>query len=149
MLATARILAESDNGSPTNASLCRAVSSGYYALFHCLALECANLFVPEGRVSPAWHQVYRALEHGFVKSQCRQRAVVSKFPTDIQAFALWFIEMQVKRHEADYDPNATFLKSDVMTDLFSIEETIRAFQATDIVSKRAFCIFVLLRDRKS
>ncbi len=101
------------------------------------------------RASPAWRQVYRSLEHGFVKSQCKQKTTVAKFPDHIQDFAALFVDIQVKRHDADYDPSTTFLKSDVMAELLSIKNTIVAFQEVAVRDRRAFCVFVLLKDRKS
>ena len=71
LLAAARQLAGTSGGPPpSQASLRRAVSTTYYALFHCMAENCADMLVGgpgSGRSRPAWHQAYRALEHGRAK----------------------------------------------------------------------------------
>ena len=45
LIDAARTLAESGRGRPTQARLRRAVSTGYYALFHTLAASAANLLI--------------------------------------------------------------------------------------------------------
>ena len=72
LIATARGLAEGDPRRPSQANLRRAVSTAYYAMFHCLAGTAADLLIGGSR-SEAWHQVYRALEHGSAKGACRNR----------------------------------------------------------------------------
>ena len=63
LMEVARALAESGQAPPTQARLRRAVSTAYYAMFHCLAASAADLFIGTVR-NPAWHRIYRALEHG-------------------------------------------------------------------------------------
>ena len=72
LIQTARRLAQPGAAQPTQADLRRAVSTAYYALFHCLAATAADLLTGSSR-SPEWHQVYRALEHGKARSACRQK----------------------------------------------------------------------------
>lgn len=128
----------------------RAVSSCYYALFHCLARECANLLIGgEGsnRSPEAWNQVYRSLEHGHAKQSCANKAMIRKFPKGIEDFSNAFVTMQQKRHEADYDPSATFAKSAVESDIGLVEEAIRKFKQVPVKDRRAFCAYVLLKPR--
>jgi hypothetical protein len=101
LLTTAEALAATSKGKPKQAHLRRAVSTTYYALFHCLAKCCADMLVGASKagVSPeAWKQVYRSLEHGYCKGPCSNRTVVSKLPQAIQDFANHFVQMQAKRH---------------------------------------------------
>ena len=51
------------------ASLRRAISTAYYAVFHSLARIAADLIVGTDR-NEAWHQAHRALEHGSAKNAC-------------------------------------------------------------------------------
>ena len=74
LLAIAESLASgsvgSQRGRPRQADLRRAISTAYYALFHTLAGNCANLLVggrASTRTRQAWRQLYRALDHGQVK----------------------------------------------------------------------------------
>ncbi|MDE0039894.1 MAG: hypothetical protein OXU77_20405 [Gammaproteobacteria bacterium] len=136
---------------PRKADLCRAVSSSYYALFHCLAKNCADLLARTGTHTsrPAWRQAYRALQHGTAKSRCEQRDVMRRFPNPIQDFGNLFVEMQRKRHTADYDPDAQFRKSDVVTDIDRVEDVVARFSRVAATERRALAIHVLLAQRKS
>ena len=55
-----------------------------------------------------------------------------------------FVNMQGKRHSADYDPDATFDKSNVLQDINAAEDAIRRFNAAPRLDRRAFSIYVLL-----
>jgi hypothetical protein len=128
----------------------RAVSSCYYALFHCLARECANLMIGgagSARSNEAWRQVYRSLEHGPTKDKCANSKMIRKFPKEIEDFANAFVTMQAKRHDADYDPVASFTKSSVETDIKLVEQAIKDFRAAKAMDRRAFCAYVLLKNR--
>ena len=74
---TARDLTTSSSGRPRQSNLRRAVSTTYYALFHCLATCCADMIVGGAgadRSEPAWRQAYRALDHGPVRTTAGRRA---------------------------------------------------------------------------
>jgi len=133
-------------GRPREVNLRRAVSTTYYALFHCLADCCANMLagsVQANRSHPAWRQTYRALQHTTARNRCR-RDTINRFPADIRNFAKLFVSMQVKRHSADYDPGAKFLKSDVIQDIDESEDAIKRFSEVPRADRRAFAIYVLL-----
>jgi len=124
------------------------VSTAYYALFHCLARDRADLMIGgtgANRSRPAWAQVYRALEHGLARTQCENRDVVAKFPKPIENLAICFVMIQKKRHLADYDPLARFSKSGVQADIKVAERAILSFQAEAPADRRAFCAWVLFR----
>ena len=150
LLGTAHVLLSSAGGKPTEASLRRAVSSAYYALFHCLARECADLLIGgdgSDRSNAAWRQAYRALEHGSAKTKCRKREMIAKFPVEIRGFAKTFADLQETRHSADYDPFAQFNGLDVGTDIAAAEAAIAEFRSAPVKHRRAFCAYVLLKDR--
>ena len=99
------------------------------------------------RSSEAWCQVYRALEHGKSKAQCKEKGIIKKFPNELQDFANMFVELQAKRHDADYDPAIKLLKSSVQQDLLGAEEIIRQFKKVPIKDRRAFAAWVLFKKR--
>ena len=152
-LATAEDLAGSDRrGRPRQTNLRRAVSTTYYALFHCLATCCANMLVGgprSDRSRPAWGQTYRALRHGTARQRCERLAIISRFPAAIQDFAQLFSEMQAKRHAADYDPYAAFSKSDVLQGIAAAAAIIDLFNATPARDRRAFAVYVRLDARNN
>jgi hypothetical protein len=150
LLKTAKELVQATNGKPRQANLLRATSTAYYALFHTLARSCADLLIggPNSvRSKPAWHQAYRALEHGFAKNACKNSSKLTLFPQEIQDFANMFVAMQVKRRRADYDPHEKAYKSAVLLDIDLVEAVIDGFHGAPLKDRRAFAAFVLLKAR--
>ena len=127
------------------------MSTAYYALFHCLARCCADTLVGKTRAhrsGPAWSQAYRALEHGHARTQC-SRPRIRTFPPEIQDFAEAFTDMRKKRHLADYEPEGRWTKSNVEEDLDAATDAIDGFEAAPLRDRRAFAVFVLLRNRNT
>ena len=148
LIETARVLAESGPGRPTQASLRRAVSTAYYALFHCLAATAADLFIGQQR-NPAWHRTYRALEHGRARSACREAQTTPSYPEEIRYFAKRFVALQKARHQADYALDADdYQQSDVLVYIAAAELAIGQFEQADIEAKRGFAAHALFRQRQ-
>ena len=149
LMEVARVLAESGHAPPTQARLRRAISTAYYALFHCLAMSAANLFIGTVR-SPAWHRTYRALEHGRARSGCRQVQTMPEFPVEVRDFAEAFVALQKARQEADYALDTpAYQKSDVLGYIVSAELAIRQFEQAAMDARRGFVAHVLFRPRSS
>ena len=147
LIEAAHILVEFGDAPPTQARLRRAVSTGYYAMFHTLAASSADLFIGTER-SPAWHRAYRALDHGRAKSACRQGQVMREFPAEIRYFAKVFVELQVERQQADYALDApAYEKSDVLDRIAFAEQAIGRFEQADVEARRGFAAHVLFRQR--
>ena len=148
LIAAALDLVEAGSrGRPRQANLRRAVSTTYYAMFHCLSVCCADLLVGgagSDRSEPAWRQVYRALEHGAARQRCTRTAIIQKFPVEIREFADRFVSMQQKRHQADYAPEARYDKDFVLQDIVAIAEAIAKFQRVPVKDRRAFAVYLLL-----
>ena len=140
----------SGRGRPRQTDLCRAVSAAYYAMFHTLARCCADLLAgstPAARSNPAWRQTYRALEHGLARQQCGNQAVMRRFPPEIRKFGEVFVAIQQERHDADYDPGITFSRAQVMRFIDRGSDAIAGFNTVDRGQRRAFSLYVLLRQR--
>ena len=150
LLQIAADLAEASTRRPRRTDLCRAVSTAYYALFHCLARVCADALAgkvgPNSNQRPAWRRVYRALDHGEAKKRCRQ-AAAQQFPREIGDFAETFISLQRRRHLADYDPDFPFSKSEVIEDIEQVQSVIARFSGAPRDHLRAFSIHVLMKAR--
>ncbi len=99
------------------------------------------------RSDEAWHQVYRALEHGQAKNNCNRQEILNKFPGDIVDFANTFVDLQLKRHKADYDPHEKFYKSAVKQDIADAADVMGRFKNVPVKDRRAFAAFVLLKVR--
>ena len=87
------------------------------------------------------------MEHGLAKSKCKNQQIVSLFPAHIIDFANVFVVMQEQRHSADYDPFFKVTKSQVKAYIASSRVAIDNFTACSARDKRAFCAYVLLKDR--
>ena len=143
LMETARALME----RPTQARLRRAVSTVYYAMFHTLAVTAADLFIGTAR-GPAWHRVYRALEHGRARNACQRGRTMGEFPAGIRKFAKTFTELQTERQQADYALDTkVYETSDVLVSIASAEEAIDGFARVDVESRRNFVAHVLFRQR--
>ena len=140
-------LAESDHAPTMQARLRRAVSTAYYAMFHCLAEAAADLFIGSAR-SPAWHRTYRALEHGRARRACQQAQTMPEFPPEVRDFAKAFVIMQVERQKADYALDTrTYRSSDVQAQVLAAGLAIGQFGQAAVEAKRGFAAHVLFRQR--
>ncbi len=146
-IATAKDLLQANTrGRPRETNLRRAISTTYYALFHSVALCCADSLVGgpnSNRSEAAWQQAYRALQHRQARSRC-QRRDIEKFPIEIQEFANLFVLMQQKRHRADYAPDGDFYKDAVFQYVADAEYQISRFAKVPLKDRRAFAVYVLM-----
>jgi hypothetical protein len=99
------------------------------------------------RSKPAWRQTFRAVDHGSAKNACKNTRILSQFPKEIEDFGNLLLELQQKRHDADYDPFSFLTRSSVSTDLDAVKETIREFKRSPVKDKRAFAAFILFKKR--
>ena len=147
LIETARRLVQTGATQPTQADLCRAVSTAYYALFHCQAAAGANLITGSSSHGPEWHQVYRALEHGKTRSACQQQEVMRTLPMGILAFAEVFVDLQKVRHQADYAHGGQYSKLRVLAMVDAAKDTIDQFEQADAGHQRSFAVHVLFKRR--
>jgi len=132
LLEQANFLSGREANKPKQASLRRAVSAAYYAVFHLLAEEAAaqaTVAAPRGLSQRA----QRALEHGEMK-QAAQNFDGRQLPRHIQPLlstplsleligvARNFVQLQELRHEADYDVTAKFDRTTVQRQIKLAEQ---------------------------
>ena len=137
LLKQARFLARKEPKRPSQASLRRAVSASYYALFHLLIDEATRLLLSGHARSPLRRCLARAFTHSAMKQAAFQFTLDRVSPklspgldgravqpglTDV---AETFIELQELRHHADYDRARRFTRGETL-DL--IESAERAFR---------------------
>ena len=116
LLEQASHLARREKRKPKQASLRRAVSSSYYAVFHLLTSEAvANWRTIRQRASLA-----RSFEHGKMRSAC-ERVLRAPFAgrnlnsvANLKMVAKSFIQLQQQRHTADYDNSKTWSRTEVL-----------------------------------
>ena len=151
LLAAARLLLEAARDGRDSAPARRAVSTAYYAMFHCLARICADRLAANRGVPlrPATRQtVYRALQHGRAKRRCANPQIIAPYPKAIRAFARGFAELQKKRHRADYDPKAVFQAAEAQKSVDEAERLIHALLNAPEADLRDFALRVLLAERE-
>lgn len=126
------------------------MSTAYYAVFHQLCWTVADTFIggqSAQRSTPAWRQAYRSVDHGFAKSQCRDTRIIQLFPRAVQDLANVFVELQIARHAADYDPLHRLVRSEVKAEIDRAEQAIRLFRNEPIKDRRAFAAWITLKNR--
>ncbi len=132
----------------------RSVSSAYYAMFHALCENAADCLIggsSPDRCERAWVQTYRAPAHNFAKKACERCTVKSNgynFPTEIEDFAAYFVQMYEARMRADYNPTARFARPEVLSMIEGAKKAIATFQSTEKKHKCAFAALVLFQERK-
>ena len=134
------------------ANLRRAVSTAYYAMFHCLAGVAANLFIG-GKRSPAWHRVHRALEHRKIREACQNKKAMEGFgfPSEIHYFAKKFVELQERRQRADYalddNPEDPYYETRVLALITTAALAIKQLEQAAVQHRRNFVAYVLFKQR--
>jgi hypothetical protein len=114
LLEQAQHLALREPKKPKQASLRRAVSAAYYALFYFLLFEATLLFFPH-EPAALRSRASRAFSHGEARSACVifsksgiKDLTIDPLETELIDMARTFIELQEARHRADYDLNESF-----------------------------------------
>ena len=146
LIETAHGLTELSPRRPSQANLRRAQSTAYYAVFHCLAATVANALMGKGR-GEAWHQTYRALEHGSARKACQNMQAMREFPPEIRRFAKSFKDLQGARNRADYALDGRYNKLDVLADIATAEAAIAWLEGADAQHRRRFAAHVLFKRR--
>jgi hypothetical protein len=123
LLAQARFLARREPKRVKQASLRRAISAAYYALFHLLGFEASRLFVRDDRLLYRLSRVYGHSEmndvsKSFAKGQWPNTfnpvKGVFSIPQELKDVAQAFVDLQEARHNADYDLAARFTRRDAL-----------------------------------
>ncbi len=159
-LEQARHLATRERTRPKQASLRRAVSVAYYALFHLLSDEASKTLVRGLRDSDDLQaRTARTLDHGAMARACRAFSAGALPPAlrfllpldaDLRLVAERFAEAQESRHRADYNLQANFNRTDTLNFLDQIEEAFDAYtrvQNSDAATYFLFALFFYKSDR--
>lgn len=160
LLAQARLLAEKEPRRPKQASLRRAVSAAYYALFHLLVDDATRRLMGRADRAALRGCLARAFNHAAMKTVARQFAEGGVSPKlspglngeapqdELARIASAFVDLQQQRHEADYDMRRRFTRIEVLS---SIDDAERAFLDWRVVRGSAqadtFLVGLLAFDR--
>lgn len=155
-----KLLAPPPAGPPRQVDLRRAISAAYYGVFHFVLTAAADEFVGvTKRATVRYALVYRSVDHRGLRDLCNEMkksqlsakydrtAPASGFGANIQAFASAFIELQEKRHAADYDPSIRVKTSDALLALSTARSAVRRFTGANATRRKAFLSLVLFAPR--
>ena len=98
----ARLLATTDKGRPRSASLRRAVSTAYYAVFQALCTACADRLVGRRQPWDVYTPVFRALDHYATTQALRQPSFATT--PELHRLGSLLKDLQSVREWADYNP---------------------------------------------
>jgi uncharacterized protein (UPF0332 family) len=134
LLEHAKHLANREPRHPRQVSLRRAVSAAYYALFHALLAEAADMlaYAHPGNLRA---QIGRAFSHGHMKEVCKSFSsgspiaatnaiIIPPIRTEIGEIARAFISLQQARHEADYDTLTSLSKTYAIQKIDDAEQAL-------------------------
>ncbi|RVU19046.1 hypothetical protein [Methylobacterium oryzihabitans] len=128
------------------ASMRRAVSSAYYALFHAMCFVCAAVVVGWSRTGEL-EPVYRMLDHGQAKKRLTsaEAAQIDPRVADIgAAFAL----LQEQRHLADYSPPSLPVSRDQTLILVArAREAVTALESLNDDQRRRLAVLLITKTR--
>ena len=126
-------LVHEDPANPKQASLRRAVSAAYYAIFHLLIFEATSNY-GQANLQTA---LGRAFDHGTMKNASRAVANAQTFPfkgenpATVEALRFigrTFMKLQDQRHFADYDLTKDFDPTDARALVKSAQTFFTAWQ---------------------
>lgn len=142
-------LANADNGNPNQACLRRALSTGYYALFHLLIEEATNMWAVERQRSIIGrtfdHSRMKAICEGILKSATGGAGVV---PSQLQKVSRTFVVLQEIRHQSDYDNSIVWSRHDVHDILDLVSNTFDGwFMIRSDAAAQDFLLDLLLPKR--
>jgi uncharacterized protein (UPF0332 family) len=154
LLEQAKHLANREKKRPRQASLRRAVSTAYYALFHLLIHEATlNWRRVDQRALLA-----RFFEHGKMKAASdRQRGVINAYlrtnpapcpdldcARHLHHVADTFFQAQQHRHTADYDNATTWTRTEVLTLIDLLDSAFQSWhQISEDAAAQAYLISLL------
>ena len=160
LLEQARHLANREPKRPKQASLRRAVSTAYYALFHLLGIELAKNWKRAAERST----LARMLEHGQMARVCTtKRDKLNEYFTTrppasrqltvlkhIHAITNTFVQMHEQRQFADYDTSREWGRTDVLEKIDSVQAAFDSWrEISDEAEAQNFLVTLLLKERKN
>jgi hypothetical protein len=155
-----RLVTRHGGRAPRQADLRRAISSAYYALFHAILTEAADDFAGKTqRHTPRYSLVYRSIDHRSLRSLCEEVRKVTLpakytsylpkggFGSDLKAVATAIVDLQEKRHAAEYDPRFRGRTSDAILAVATARTALALFRRLSRAQRRAFISLLVFSPR--
>ena len=155
-----RLIERRGAGAPRRVDLRRAISNAYYGVFHAVTAAAADAFVGRGRrVGPQYSLAYRSIDHRYLRQICdevrrptlRDRSKPygppQGFAPDMIAFVELLLELQQKRHAADYDPALRFSSSEARLSIGTARDALRHWRDVPDAERTVFVALLLFPPR--
>lgn len=123
------------SGYPWQATINRAVSTAYYAIFHVPAGECVSRTVGSPRSPRYWQivtPIHRSLDHGSARRVFERLAKDRTASVALADVAGAFLDLQFARNAADYDPGSRYTRQQALD---FIRQASRAIGALRVMPK--------------
>jgi hypothetical protein len=147
-------------GPPRQVDIRRAISAAYYATFHATITAAADQFIGvTSRDTSRYGLVYRSVSHAWLRDLCKEvqkptlsnkfkpHAPSTGFGPNITAFAAAVVELQEKRHAADYDVMIRMNKSDAALAVSTAKAALRRFGKASKARRLAYLSLLLFPPR--
>jgi uncharacterized protein (UPF0332 family) len=131
LLEQAQHLAKREPKRPRQASLRRAISTAYYALFHLLITEA----VSNWKITAQRPLLARIFEHNRMRAASGRVASLPFLDQDpaivthLRNVAAAFNQLYEDRHTADYDNATQWSRTEVLRQIGLVEEAFRSWRA--------------------
>lgn len=154
-LENARLLATHDKRRPRQASLRRAVSTAYYAVFQAICTTCADALVKRRSPWEVYTPVFRALDH-YRTAQALLQSVPAISP-ELNRLGLAFKELMAAREWADYNPeprpnyqegSPPFTREETLTLIETADEALAILERLDEDARLKLALRLAIRTRK-
>jgi hypothetical protein len=147
-------------GPPRQVDIRRAILTAYYATFHATITAAADQFIGvTNRDTSRYGLVYRSVSHAWLRELCKEvqkptlsnkfkpHAPSNGFGPNITAFAAAVVELQEKRHAADYDVMIRMNKSDATLAISTAKAALRRFAKASNARRLAYLSVLLFQPR--
>lgn len=160
LLSQARLLATKEPKRPKQASLRKAISNAYYALFHHLVGQSCRFLVSGASTDrkALRGQLARSFDHGAMKraSQAFAGGATSPWvtvggapPGGLVRVAEAFVVLQRERHAADYDVSRSFTRDETLALIAQAEDALEDWDdARGTPAANAYLLALLVKARR-
>jgi hypothetical protein len=147
LIAIAEELSKREARRPKRASLNRAVSTAYYALFHALAELCARELIGNYRPWKPFRLIYRSLDHAGTRRVFERAAGTAESSAPVLDIGRAFILLQSERHKADYDPEYAPMREDTLELVERAREGVASIRALGASDRKLLAALLVSRIR--
>jgi uncharacterized protein (UPF0332 family) len=155
LLKQAKDLASQDPNRPKDASIRRAISTAYYALFHFLLDEATEILVGATQADRALrHLLSRCFVHGRMDNACTKivglitqpkssspvyapfAGLIQNHANDLLVVARIFKNLYEHRHRADYDLGQRYTRAQALKSIADVGDAMRAWERIKNADRR-------------